>query len=211
MAEAGDQGQRHRVGDFRADQALGGEERIEHEQRDGAQCAGADGGQRDHGAKHHAGGHGQRIQAAAAEVVVVARMLLGEGHQLLLEQDGQGGQQQDETQRVLDDGVGRLDVGIEALQEQQGQRGGRHAAEGQPAGDLPVDVVVLLVHQHATGLGDGGIQQVGADRGRGVDAEPQQNWRHQGAAANAGHADDEADDQARNDKTSHAKFHSLFL
>ena len=54
------------------------------------------------------------------------------------------------------------------------------------------------MHQAAAGLGGRGIEQVGADRGRRVNAEQQdQQRRHQRAAADAGHADQEADAETR--------------
>src|SRR5258708_37603935 len=51
----------------------------------------------------------------------------------------------------------------------------------------------------AANLGGGGVEQVGADRRRRMDAEQQdQQRRHQRAAAHTGHADQEADAEARN-------------
>ena len=178
------------VGNLGADQALGGQERIEQKQRHRAQGAGANRGQGDHDAEHDAGDHGQRIQAAAAEVVVVAGVLVGKGQQLLFEQNGQGRQQQHKAQCLADDGVHRLGVGVQGAQQPQGQGRRRDAAEGQPAGDRPVDILVLLMNEDAAGFGDRRVQQIGTDRSRRVNAEPQQDWRHQGAAANPRQSDD---------------------
>ncbi|MNL63717.1 hypothetical protein D3C87_1878770 [compost metagenome] len=89
MAEAGDQGQRHGVGDFSADQAAGRQHRIENEQGHGAQCTGADGRQRDHGAEDQASDDRQDIEARAAGVVVAASTFVGEIQQTLLEQNRQ--------------------------------------------------------------------------------------------------------------------------
>ena len=53
------------------------------------------------------------------------------------------------------------------------------------------------VHGGAGGLGDGRIEQVGADGGRRVDVEQQDEQRgHQRATADAGQADDDADGKA---------------
>ncbi|MNF78625.1 hypothetical protein D3C84_608170 [compost metagenome] len=63
------------------------------------------------------------------------------------------------------------------------------------------------MNQHTTGLGNRRIEQVGADsRGR-VDAEPQQDRRHQRSAANSGHPDNEPDKQACNYKSNVTEVH----
>ncbi|MCY1175533.1 hypothetical protein D3C87_1923390 [compost metagenome] len=56
------------------------------------------------------------------------------------------------------------------------------------------------MNQYAAGLGDGGVQQVGTDRRRRVDAEPKQDRGHERPATYASHADDEADNQPGNDQ-----------
>ena len=58
----------------------------------------------------------------------------------------------------------------------------------------------LQVLVAADGLGDRGVEDVGADRGHRRDAEDQdQERRHQGRAAHAGHADEQADAEAEDD------------
>jgi hypothetical protein len=50
------------------------------------------------------------------------------------------------------------------------------------------------MHHAAAGLGGGGIEQVGADRGRWMNPEQQdQQRRHERTAADAGHSDQQAD------------------
>jgi len=67
------------------------------------------------------------------------------------------------------------------------------------------------MHQHPTGLGDGGVQQVGAHGGGRVNAEPQQDRGHQGAPADTGHADDKTNDQACNYETNVTHIHHSYL
>jgi hypothetical protein len=84
-------------------------------------------------------------------------------------------------------------------QRQHGDRG-REAAGGEAAHDAPVDLAAARMDDGAAGLGDGCVQQVGADRRGRRDAEQQhQQGRHQGAAADAGDADDGADRETRED------------
>ena len=61
----------------------------------------------------------------------------------------------------------------------------------------------------ATGLGDGRVEQVGADRRGRVDAEPEQDRGHQRTAADAGHADDETYYQTCNGETKRTYIHTL--
>jgi len=58
----------------------------------------------------------------------------------------------------------------------------------------PVNALRPAVHQAATGLGRRGVEQVGTDSGRWMNPEQQdQQRRHQRAATNPGHSDQEAD------------------
>jgi hypothetical protein len=53
----------------------------------------------------------------------------------------------------------------------------------------------------ADGLGDGGVEDVGADRGHRLHPEEEDQQRgHQAAAAHAGHADEGADAEAEEDQ-----------
>ena len=89
---------------------------------------------------------------------------------------------------------------VELPQDQQRQDAGGNAAGGEPDHRRPVDASRQIVHDAAAGLGGGGVEQIGADRGRGVDAEQQdQQRRHQRTAADAGHADQKADAETRGD------------
>lgn len=209
VAQARNQGQRYRMGDFGADQASGDQERVQQEQCHGTQGAGADGGEGNHDTQHHASEHGKRVEAAVAEVVVITGMAAGEGLQARLEQNGQCGEDQHHRQALFDDGVERRGVGVQGTEEPQGDGGGGYAAQAQQAGDFPVDVLVAGMHPDATGLGDGGIQQVGADSGGRVDAKPQEDRGHQRAAAHAGHADDETYNQPGKGETERTYIHTL--
>ena len=77
------------------------------------------------------------------------------------------------------------------------EQGHRHRAEDQPLGEREVGGALAGVHHRAAGLVDRGGGQVGGDHGRGVaDAEEDQRRRHQRAAAHAGQADHDADEEA---------------
>ena len=70
----------------------------------------------------------------------------------------------------------------------------RRAAGGEAEHHFPLDRLVGSVNGRTGDLGDAGVQKVGADRRRRMDAEQQHQQRsHQGAAADAGQADDAAD------------------
>jgi hypothetical protein len=109
-----------------------------------------------------AGQHGEDVEAAVAEVVVVTGMAAGESLQARFEQDRQRGEDQHHRQALLDDGVERRGVGVQGAEEPQGQRCGGHAAQAeQPV--IFQSMFLLRACPDATGLGDGRIQQVGAD------------------------------------------------
>jgi hypothetical protein len=81
---------------------------------------------------------------------------------------------------------------------EEGERGdgGRDAAAGQPADDPPLDRRPPAVDSRTGDLGDGGEQEIGADRGLRADAEQQhEKRRHQRAAADPGEADEHPDEQ----------------
>ena len=89
---------------------------------------------------------------------------------------------------------------VEMRNHQQGQRGGRDAAAGEAHDDRPFHGVVGAVHGGADRFGNGGIEQIGADRGGRMDAEEQyQDRRHQRSAADAGLPDQQADEEAGHD------------
>ncbi len=76
------------------------------------------------------------------------------------------------------------------------QRGG-DAAEGEPERQGDVHGPLAPVLPGAGDLGDGGVGDVGADRHGRLEAEDEdQHRRHERAAAHAGEADEEADQQA---------------
>ena len=61
-------------------------------------------------------------------------------------------------------------------------------------------VSLAQVLDAADGLGHGGVEDVGADRGDRLDAEDEdQQRRHQRRAAHPGHADEHADAEAEDD------------
>ena len=71
-------------------------------------------------------------------------------------------------------------VEIKLPQHNERQDAGRDAAAGKPDHRGPVDTPRPAVRHAATGLGGSGVEEIGADRGRRVDAEQQdQQRRHQ--------------------------------
>ena len=90
---------------------------------------------------------------------------------------------------------------LEQRQDVDAEDGRRHRPERHPGGQLEVDGALLPVLVAADRLRDRGVGEVGADRGGRRDAEHQdQHRRHQRAAADAGHADEDPDAQAERDE-----------
>ena len=82
-----------------------------------------------------------------------------------------------------------------AHQAERHERGG-YAARGKSADDFPVDRLALAVNGGSDAFRHRRVEKVGPDRGRRVKAEQQhEQRRHQGAAADAGHADERADQE----------------
>ena len=82
-------------------------------------------------------------------------------------------------------------------ENQDRQRRCRNAAASQAGRDLPVDVAPAVVCNRAASFGQGGVEQIGADRRGRVYAKQQDQQRgHQRAAADAGQADDGTDGKA---------------
>jgi len=79
--------------------------------------------------------------------------------------------------------------------EEHGGRG--QAAGGEPEHDRPFDVAGDVVAPAARGLGDGSVEQIGADRDLRAHAEARdEQRRHQRAAADPGQADEQPDPKA---------------
>ena len=73
----------------------------------------------------------------------------------------------------------------------------RRRADEHPEREWHVHVAELTVTNGAERLEHGAVEDVGADRGLRIEAEEQdQHRRHQAPAAHAGHADEDADQQA---------------
>ena len=195
MAEAGDQRQRHGMGEVRADDAHRRQDRVEEQQRRDAERTGADRGERDQHAEQRADGDGGR--ADAARVPGVGEVGEGEALHARLEDEGGGGEQQRHAERagnqVREEGA--IDIEIPDRGERQCRR--RQTARGQPPGDAPVHRAVMGMDGRAACLGQGGVEEIGADRRGRVHAEQQhQQRRHERTAADAGQADDGADDES---------------
>ena len=151
MAKSGHQGQRHRMGHVRSDNADRRKFRVKKVKGGDAQRAGADRRDRDQHAENGADGDGDLAQAALAQRGIV--MPAGVVAQLAAEQNGDGGQHEGETKAVGDHGTDRIAALGQLRQDVDGDRGGRDAAEGEAAGDRPLDVPFPAVRDRAAGLG----------------------------------------------------------
>ena len=102
-------------------------------------------------------------------------------------------QQERDAERDLHRVLQRLAVAERLVDEYAGE-GGRHAAQAEPAHQTPIHAAVSDVNEGADRLHHGARDQVAGDRGERRNAEEDHEYgRHQGAAAHAGQADDDAD------------------
>ncbi len=159
VADAGNESQRHRVGDVGADDAMRFEARVDQHDQRRADGAGADRAQRHQHAQDQPAQHGQRRLARLGQPALQAQadrvpgLLVGHHH---------GGEQQGDAQREGQRAGPALgDAG--EMHQGDGRQRGRDAARQQQRGDAPVHVAGLVVGPGAGRLGDGGEPQVGAD------------------------------------------------
>ena len=163
-----------------------------------AQRAGTDRRDRHQHSEHRAEEDGQRRCAAWAQLPDMGDE---EGQDLLAQDQHCSSRGERAAQHRRYQAPRGTAVNAEGGQRKQSHRGYRHAAGGEPADDAPVDVPVEPVHQGAAALCRRRVEQVGPDRGGGVDAEEEDQQRgHQRATANPGHADQQADAKARDRK-----------
>lgn len=81
------------------------------------------------------------------------------------------------------------------------ERGRRQASRRKPENDRPVDMVGKMVTPTPGRLGDGSIEQVGADSDLGAYAEARdEERRHERAAADPGQAHEQAHSEAGRDE-----------
>ena len=119
-------------------------------------------------------------------------------HDRAAEHQHECGHEQRDAEYQRDQAARGVAVEIEVRQHRQRDQRGRDAAARQPPDHAPVDAARVAVHQAAAGLGGGGIEQVGADGRRRMNAKHQdQDRRHQRAAADAGHAHEQANGEPR--------------
>jgi hypothetical protein len=144
VAEAGDEGQRHGVGDVGADDAARGEIRIEEGQRGHAEGTGADRGNRHQRSQHCADQHGQRRGALLK--VGAGGTATGQVQQALAEEQRGGGQQQGDSEHNRNQPRGSVTLHPELCQHEKGKAGCRYAAQRETSGDGPVNVAVTLMH-----------------------------------------------------------------
>jgi hypothetical protein len=193
VADAGHDGQRHRVRDVGAHQPGGRQAGVEQQDHRGTQRASPDGAQRHQHAQDQAAHQGEgglalrRDEALQPQADAVPHRA---------EDDGHGGQHQRDAERDAQHAVSALGDADHVHVGGGGDRG-RDAAGEQPAGDAVVDVAVAVVGDRAGDLGQAGEPQVGADGDRFLQAEHRdQQRRHQRAAAHAGETHDQPDAEA---------------
>ena len=110
------------------------------------------------------------------------------------------GKHQRKAEHHIDEAASRFAIEVELPQHDQRQDAGRNAAGGEPHHRRPVDAARPAVDSTAADLGRCRVEQVGADRRRGMNAKQQdQQRRHQRSAAHPGHADQHADAETRKD------------
>ncbi len=115
-------------------------------------------------------------------------------HDGLAEDQRCGREEECKAQHQIDQAARGFAVEIKPPQHKERHDTGRNAAAREPDHRRPVDALFPAIRQAADSLGRRCIQQIGADGGRRVDTEQQnQQRRHQRAAADAGHADQQAD------------------
>ena len=195
MPDPGDQRQRHGMCDVGADNAHHRQLRIEQQQSGDADRAGADRGNRNQHAEDRADEHGCARDRRVVHALHARAQLFDD----LLAEDQRGrGQQQRKTQHRIDQAARRFGREIKLPERQQRQDARGNAAGSEPEHRPPMDGARPAVNEAATGLGRRRIQQIGADGCGRVDAEQHdQDRRHQRTAADAGHADQQADAEAR--------------
>ena len=188
-----------RVKDVRADHPLRSEPE-DRDQRDRDQRAAAGGGQADHEAGDDSRDD-RRDDVAAVEVhraSLLDHVLEEERPQKRREADDQERAAEHAEHQFLEPFLAVL--ALEDLDHPDAEERRRHGPHGHPERDSEVDRLQLEVLEAADGLGDRRVEDVGADRGDRGDVEDQdEERRHQGCAAHAGHADEHANAEAECD------------
>ena len=138
VADAGDEGERHGVGDVGGDDAHDRQAGIEQHQHGDAEGAGADRGDGDQNAERRAEGDGD----GKAQFWRQFAMIAGKAEQAAAEDQRQRGEQQHGAQEQRH-GVRKAGIGAAGLRDEiERDGGGGDAAEREGADDGPVDVAV---------------------------------------------------------------------
>jgi hypothetical protein len=107
-------------------------------------------------------------------------------------------EEQGDTEHDGNQSAGDLAADIEIREGEERERCRGHAAGGEAPDHAPLNVTADPMNQRAAGLGGGGVEKIGADGRRRVDAEQQdQQRRHERAAAHAGHTHQHAHAKSR--------------
>ncbi len=197
MTQAGYQGKRYGVRDVGADDTRRSQARIEEEERRHAQRPGSDRGHGDQRAEDRADDKGSpRSQPPIDTYGGTPRC---PRMKFFSEHEGAGREEQRNPEPDAHDRREFLGMRNKQVQQHQGRSRGGHAACREPSDNAPVNVAPPRVSPRPACFGQGGKQQVCADRGdRGDSKRQYEQRRHQRAAAHAGDADDQADRKSRN-------------
>ncbi len=195
VANAGDCGERHGVSDVAGHNAQGTKARIKKEEGGDAQRASANRRDGHQYAKNDTDQHRDGANVALDKRIL---MFTGVAQQFVPQEDRPGRQEQRKAQRHRHDLTDFLAVPRQLRQDVKCEARRRDATGAETANNLPVDMALAAVCHGATGLGQCRIEQIGAHRRGRRNAEQQnQQRRHERAATDPRHPDDESDKKAR--------------
>src|SRR6185503_12184191 len=116
--------------------------------------------------------------------------------QPVLEQDGQGSQDEGDSQNTGNEAPDPAAVDAQVMQRDQGDQCSRDTAGRKPADQFPFDIATAGVNPDSGGLGEGCVKQICAYGGRGRNTEYHDQHRgHQRASAYPGESYDKSDQQ----------------
>ena len=181
------------MGDVASGDACDRQPRVENEQGGGAKRARADRGQRHQHSEQSAEQHGPAVDPRFGKMVETRPRPFEDPRP---EENRERGHQQRNAKQDVEDawplGAGRSPV----VHREQGDDCGWNAAQREAGDDMPVDRLARSVDRGADGLGNRRIEQIGADRGRRVETEQQDQQRgHQRSAANPRQSNQYPDEQ----------------
>ncbi len=194
MADAGDQCQRHRVGDVAAGDASDRKLGIEDEECRCSKRTGADRRDRNEHPEHGSEEDGPELQAARFHRI---DMVAGPTQDPRPEEDSDAGDQERAAKQHVEHECALCAAYAEIGHHAKRDDCSWDAPGGECADDAPVDRLALVVNSSPDGFRHRCIEEVGADGGRGMEAEEKNEQRgHERAATDTGQADERANQKA---------------